>query len=107
MHRAPRQCRADRDDNQPLRAAWRDAELNGGPARSLPPTTPLVSLSSRTLLPLVAALVALPSRAPAQAPRSTPPSAARATLPDAPLPFDTAVQRGVLPNGIHYLVRRN
>src|SRR5689334_3094111 len=103
MHHAPRQCRADRDENQPLRAARRHAELSGDPARCLPPTTPLVSLPSRTLLPLTA-LVALPSLVAGQAPRATSPSAARAALPDAPLPFDTAVQRGVLPNGIHYLV---
>jgi len=67
-----------------------------------------VSLSSRTPLLLVATLVALPLRAQAQAPRAASPSpASRAVPPDAPLPFDTSVIRGALPNGIHYLVRRN
>jgi len=64
-----------------------------------------VSLTSRTPL-LLAALVALPSLAHAQAPRSTSPSLA-GRAPDAPLPLDTSVRRGLLPNGIHYLVRRN
>ena len=68
-----------------------------------------MSLSSRTPLLLSAtALVVLPLLAHAQAPRSTPPAvAARAVVPDAPLPFDSTVRRGALPNGIHYLVRRN
>ena len=67
-----------------------------------------MSLSSRTPLLLVATLVALPLRAQAQAPRAASPSpASRAVPPDAPLPFDTSVIRGALPNGIHYLVRRN
>src|SRR5947199_2528766 len=73
----------------------------------LPPT--IVSLTSRTtLLVSAAALVATPLLARAQAPRATPPvMAARALAPDAPLPFDSSVLRGKLPNGIHYLVRRN
>src|SRR5690349_23038902 len=77
-------------------------------ARSSPPTTHPVSLTSRTPLLLVATLVALPLLAQAQAPRAASPSpASRAVPPDAPLPFDTSVIRGALPNGIHYLVRRN
>ena len=34
-------------------------------------------------------------------------SATAQTSPSALLPLDTAVIRGVLPNGMHYLVRRN
>jgi zinc protease len=77
-------------------------------ARSLPPTTRPVSLTLRTPLLAAAALVALPLLTHAQAPRATTsPIAARSAVPDAALPFDTAVRRGTLPNGIHYLVRRN
>src|SRR3954467_9623434 len=35
------------------------------------------------------------------------PAVAQSTPPATPLPLDTAVIRGVLPNGLHYLVRRN
>ena len=35
------------------------------------------------------------------------PAAARSQTLSAALPFDTAVHRGVLPNGLHYLIRRN
>ena len=58
------------------------------------------------LLLSAAALVVVPLLARAQAPRPAAPSLA-AGAPDAPLPFDSTVLRGRLPNGIRYLVRRN
>ena len=36
-----------------------------------------------------------------------PPVAAQATARTTPLPTDTAVHRGALPNGLHYIIRRN
>src|SRR5436190_22444598 len=77
------------------------------PARTSPLPSRPVSLTSRTALLLSAALATLPFAAQAQAPRSTAPAISRALPPDAPLPFDTSVLRGTLPNGIHYLVRHN
>ena len=35
------------------------------------------------------------------------PAAAQVTARTAPLPTDTAVHRGALPNGLHYIIRRN
>ena len=62
-------------------------------------------LTSRIPLLVATLLVPVPSLVGAQAPRPTAPSVAGAS--DAPLPTDTAVLRGRLPNGIRYLVRRN
>ena len=65
---------------------------------SPPPTPrPLRSVSLRSPLLVALLLAAFPSLAPH----------AGAQAADAPLPFDSTVLRGRLPNGLRYLVRRN
>src|SRR4051795_7593974 len=103
-----RQCRAAEARHRPLRAPSRDGELCGDRCTPSPVAHPPVSLTPRTPSLAAIALVALPLLAQGQAPRATTsPIAARSAVPDAPLPFDSAGRRGVLPNGIHFLVRRN
>ena len=90
--------------------AHRGAMLSchGVPARTSPLTSRPVSLTSRTPLLLSAALARRCPFARTRRRRGPPRPRFRERFPpDAPLPFDTSVLRGTLPNGIHYLVRRN